>query len=165
MKDLFSFEKFFEMKDLFWFLMGLIMPAAISKTYKLLTRKTMEKKVKKINSEYIDAGEVIMPIAHGLPFYSKKSLVFENPVETFYFEMPENIHQQLCCANPDFEHTMWEEDASYWESRDEDVLLNAVLKITTGIDRDELKELLEEKEVILFSSKWQPDGKEGEKSQ
>jgi len=145
MKNLFEIERIFELKDIVWFMIGWIVPIAFSKLHKKFVIKKMNHKIIKTNNDYIEVGKDVLPLSHGVPVYSKNNLLLGSPVETFHFKMPEHIHERLCIENPYFDHTSWNEEASYWGSSDEQVLLNAISDLSENINENELKDLLEEK--------------------
>lgn len=141
-------KEVFEIKDLVWFLFGWLVPQLCSIVNRLVSEKRFVAKVKNV-ANYIEMAEDIVPIDHGLPFYSERSLTLESPDSTksFHFVMPSDKHQRLCEANPDFEHTEkdWYESTSYWGSKDDNYLLDAIVSVITDVDKEQLRRLLEEK--------------------
>ena len=137
----------FELKDIVWFFLGWLVPELIQKLFRFISDKNCKNKIKKVNANYIKTDENICPLSHGLPYYDKKNMILSEPLQDFHFRMPEEIHRAICEINPDFEHTKWNQECSYWGKSDDTEMINAILKITKNISPDDIRGLLEKKKI------------------
>ena len=119
-------ENIFELKDIVWFFMGWLIPELIGLLIKKISKENNNHVIRKTNEQFLRSGNEICPLSHGMPFYNKKNLILSEPLQEFYFSMPSNIHDQICENNPDFEHTKWEQSASYWGKDDDSVLIETI---------------------------------------
>lgn len=149
-------SEIFEIKDIVWFLMGWLIPEICKKIFHFISGKNIQRLIKKENDKYIRNGENICPLLHGTPFITNTNLNLSEPNEEFHFSMPEQIHEEVCSKNPDFEHTNWEKPCIYWNSENESELLVPIKKITNHISVEEIHEIIEEKKketAEMFLSK------------
>ena len=142
-------ENIFELKDIVWFFMGWLIPELIGLLIKKISKENNKHVIRKTNEQFLRSGNEICPLSHGMPFYNKKNLILSEPLQEFYFSMPSNIHDQICENNPDFEHTKWEQSASYWGKDDDSVLIETIRQITCKISLDEIRNLIELKKYEI----------------
>lgn len=138
----------FELKDIVWFIIGLVIPGVIDKTRNYVGKRVLNKKIKMENNSYIGSGANVLPLSHGTPFFDSKHLVLSIPKKEFYFSMPQDICEKIKQKNPDFNHTQWEEQKScYWGSDDDNELVEAIKKLNDKMDNNTIKQIIEDQKI------------------
>ena len=137
----------FELKDFVWFFMGWLLPELVKKIIKVAKDLRTKNKISKVNREYISNDKDICPLSHGTPFFDKHSLILNSPEKIFHLSMPADVHSRICDINPEFEHTKWSEEFLYWGEKDDNILINAIKKVSHNITEQDIRLLIDNKKA------------------
>lgn len=145
-------KKIFEIKDIVWFLIGLLVPCLWNLIKEKIKTIKMKKKIKKCDMEFADNS--IISLAHGDPFFKISSkqceLMLDVPQELFYISMPEGIKKQILDIREDFFNTTWETEQAFFDNQTEKDMITEVSGILGLSVEDTTKMYLEEKENIAL---------------
>ncbi len=111
-----SFKNVFELNDVVWFLLGLLIPAIISKVLHMVSHFRIIWALKKNDSFYDENFETesIQPLTHAAPYYKKENLRLSIPEDEFHISIPAEIHKQILINNPKFDNVDWETADSFF---------------------------------------------------
>lgn len=140
-----EFKNIFELKDLVWFLLGIIVPIVINVVRKEIARASLKRRIRNSDSFYLNNFdiELVQPLAHANPFYKREHLKLYEPSDEFHISIPTELHDEILNSNSHFDNVKWEKDDVYFNGQDLEKLYSYIADIS-GKTYDESKLIAEE---------------------
>lgn len=138
----------FDIKDIIWFLLGIMIPIVYMKLRDKSRRRAIRKRIRREEIKFEDNG--IVSLGHGDPFYlignGRTDIVIDVPKEEFYISMPQDIKQEILKFNPKFFNTHWDKEQSFLDGQTEEEMINEISSVISQT-YEETKKIFEEEKI------------------
>lgn len=136
-----SAVKIFEVKDIVWFILGMLVPEVIKWIAKKIKRVKYRISIKRTTVEFNNKG--VCSLEHGDPFYVNEELKLLKPESVFTMKMPEDIYSEILSFNDMFSH-LGENAEHYFNNKSIKDFTENLSKIIPKMNFNELEDMISE---------------------
>lgn len=141
-------NEIFDVKDIVWFVLGLIIPVIYNFVKVKFLRWSIRRKIKKEEISFNDNG--IVSLGHGDPFYivgnGRTDIDFARPLDLFYISMPIREKEEILKYNAHFFNTSWDKDQCFLDGQGEEEMLEEIASVLS-VSKKDIKKIYNEEKI------------------